>query len=211
MAREGSTTLLRGFKISVAVLDVFLAANGVDRTYGTPPFYKDHPENDPISGLLYTRVTQAGGTADKNRFRVMIPSHEGHDNSTVAYVTWTWATVFAHREIDLDRDLPGEVPVGFEELRKEILSCGENIPEGEGGRIPDEGKVGLYMVHTYDSRGSFRPKVLDDRRVLLGKVPQYCDQCDAVFEEPSDAFDQRRLHLIEIHGFERGRNPLPDA
>ncbi|KUI60009.1 hypothetical protein VP1G_07251 [Cytospora mali] len=124
MPTAGSVTLLRGFKISVATLDAFLGANGVDETYGSPPFYKDHPDKDDISKLLYAKITQAGGTADKNCFRVMIPAKEAHNTSTVAYVTWPWATVYAHREVVLDRDLPLEVPAGFEELRGGIVSCG---------------------------------------------------------------------------------------
>jgi hypothetical protein len=70
----GSTTILRGFKVSVAVLDAFLAANGVDETNGTPPLYKHHPDEDLIS-----EITKAGGTANKNKFRVIIPSREGYN------------------------------------------------------------------------------------------------------------------------------------
>jgi len=61
----GSITILRGFKVSVAVFDAFLAANHVDETYGTPPFYRDHPDKDAISVLLYTKITAAGGTLTK--------------------------------------------------------------------------------------------------------------------------------------------------
>ncbi|ROV91881.1 hypothetical protein VMCG_09157 [Cytospora schulzeri] len=172
----GSTTILRGFKVSVATLDAFLI------------------------------ITQAGGTADKKCFRVMIPSREGHDRSTVAYVTWSWATLYVHREIVLDYDLPGEIPAGFEELRREMLSYGEGIREGEGGRLPaeDEGKIGLYIVYTHDIRGIYTPQAILARYV-------YCDYYDAVFEESNTAFEERRLHLINFHGSELGLNPLPDA
>jgi len=85
-ATVGPTTILRGFKVSVAVLDTFLAvaANHVDETYGKPPFYQKYRDNDPISVLLYTEVTAAGGIASKNRFRVIIPSREGNNESSLA-------------------------------------------------------------------------------------------------------------------------------
>jgi len=140
----GSTTILRGFKVSVAVLDAFLAANGVDETNGTPPFYKHHPDEDPISVLLYTKITKAGGTADKNKFRVMIPSREGYNPSNVAYVTYSWATVYAHCELRLVQDLPVEVPTGFKELRMEILSFGDGIADSD--KVADEGRMGLFAV-----------------------------------------------------------------
>lgn len=156
----GSTTLLRGFKVSISTLDAFLYANGVYETYGTPPFYKDHPDKDEISKLFYARITQAGGTADKNRFRVMIPLMEGHDRSTVAYVTYAWLTVYAHREVLLDEDLPSPVPDGFEELRQEILSFGEKLENDD--KIADEGKMGLFLVHIYEIRGLYTPQEMLD-------------------------------------------------
>jgi hypothetical protein len=157
----GSTTILRGFKVSVAVLDAFLAANGIDETYGIPPFYKNHPDKDPISALLFTKITKAGGTANKNKFRIMIPSREGHDRSTVAYVTYSWVTIYAHRELRLDEDLPMEVPTGFEELRREILSFGGGI--ADSNKIADEGRIGLFVVYTQGFRGMFTPPTQYER------------------------------------------------
>lgn len=157
----GSTTILRGFKVSVAVLDAFLAANSVYETYGTPPFYQDHPDKDPISVLLYTKITAVGGTANKEKFRVIIPSREGHNKSNVAYVTYAWVTVYAHRELQLDDDLPMEVPTGFEELRKEILSFSDGIADSD--KIADEGRMGLFVVYTHDIRGLYIPKEFLER------------------------------------------------
>ncbi|KAI8713420.1 hypothetical protein NCS52_01286700 [Fusarium sp. LHS14.1] len=201
----GSTTLLRGFKVSISTLDAFLYANGVYETYGTPPFYKDHPDKDEISKLFYTKITQAGGTADKNRFRVMIPLMEGHGKSTVAYVTYAWLTVYAHREVLLDEDLPTAVPEGFEELRREILSFGEKL--GDNDKIVDEGKMGLFLVHIYEIRGLYTPQEMRE----WAKVPQYCDQCDAVFDDPYQAFTQRQLHRRDVHGSKESTCPLPEG
>jgi hypothetical protein len=61
--------------------------------------------------------------------------------------------VVAHREVKMDEDLPAEVPKGFEKLRQEILGYGKDI--GKGDKIVDEGKLGIYIVVTYDIRGSY--------------------------------------------------------
>lgn len=167
MPSAGSTTLLRGFKVSVAVLDAFLVANGIDETFGTPPFYQDHPDKDPISRLLVNKIAAAIGLAaavDKFRFRVLIPSAEGHNPSTVAYITHAWVTVYAHREVDMERELPAELPAGLEKLREEVLGFAEQVHAAD--RIPDEGKLGIYLVHTYDARGNFVPQEFRDRMAV---------------------------------------------
>ncbi|EIM89675.1 uncharacterized protein STEHIDRAFT_118812 [Stereum hirsutum FP-91666 SS1] len=214
MPSLGSTTLLRGFKVSVATLDAFLAANGVDETYGDPPFYKDHPHNDAVSKLLYRKIAHAAASAgaDADRFRLIIPAREGHNSSTVAYITFAWVTVYAHREIVLQDDLPTDPPRGFVQLREEILSFGNKVEEGatatdDGSKLPDEGNMGLYMVYTYDIQGEYTPQELRDRYV----APQYCDQCDAVFKDWQTAFAQKQKHRMEVHGYKGGMNPLPNA
>ncbi|KAK5659879.1 hypothetical protein OQA88_13342 [Cercophora sp. LCS_1] len=149
----GSTAIIRGFKVSVAALDAFLAAHNVDETYGAPPFYADHPDGDKISKLFFSKVSQHDPNADKNRFRVLIPwirAMSGRPKT--AYVAYTWAAVEAHREIRLDEDIPAAIPVGFEELRREILAYGRDVEEG----IVDEGKMGVYLVVTYEIRGYYK-------------------------------------------------------
>ena len=61
-------------------------------------------------------------------------------------MTYAWATVVAHREVDMERDLPAEVPKGFEELRAEILGFGKGVVEQD--RVVDDGKMGMYLVVT---------------------------------------------------------------
>jgi len=75
----GLTTILRGFKIPVAVLDRFLEANGVKPTFGYAPIYDllplpgaDRPALDPGSAFLHSRV----GGAD-NQTRIFIPNRQG--------------------------------------------------------------------------------------------------------------------------------------
>ncbi|KAL2170737.1 hypothetical protein VTG60DRAFT_4485 [Thermothelomyces hinnuleus] len=204
----GSITILRGFKVSTAVLDAFLAANGVDETYGAPPFYYNHPDKCPISRLLYAKIAAKDPEADRNRFRVNIPSLESYNDSVVAYVSYTWVTVFSHRELNMDEDLPAEVPLGFEELRQEVLSFCASVPEPQ--KIPDEGRMGLYVVRTHDIRGLYIPQEILDR----SKLPQYCGRCDAVFYDdpyPYRAFYKRQLHRKDVHGCPEGTNPLPNA
>lgn len=182
MPSLGSTTLLRGFKVSISILDAFLAANRVPETFGTPPFYRDHPDNDSISKLLYSRITEAEaeGTTDKDRFRVVIPSRAPYNASRVAYVTYAWATVYAHMEVDLENDLPAVLPEGFEDLRQEILSHGDGVGGvQDSDKIPDEGKLGVYMVYTFEIRGSFTPIELLDRKKVrctwpLPSIPFTC-------------------------------------
>ncbi|KAK4041337.1 hypothetical protein C8A01DRAFT_14913 [Parachaetomium inaequale] len=208
MGALGSTTVLRGFKVSTAVLDAFLAANGLDETYGAPPFYQHHPDNDRISVLLHTKIAKVDAAADKKRFRVMMPAREGHGNSEVAYITHSWVSVYAHRELNMDEDLPADVPAGFEELRQEVLSFCGAVPDAH--KMREEGRMGLYVVYTYEIQGLYSPQEFLDR----AKVPQQCDRCDAEFDDgpyPHLAFYKRQLHRRDAHGCREGTSPLPDA
>jgi hypothetical protein len=154
MPEQGSTTLLRGFQVSVAALNAFPVANNVDETFGTPPFYNRHPDRDPISKLLLAKIARFDQKADKAKFRVIMPSVEG-DTATTAYVTYAWVSVEVHREVNLDHNLPAEPPKGFQELRSEILSFGDKVAAKE--RIVDDGKMGVYLVFTYNIRGMCGP------------------------------------------------------
>jgi len=119
----GLTTILRGFKIPVAVLDRFLEANGVKPTFGYAPIYDllplpgaDRPALDPQSAFLRRRV--GGGD---NQTRIFIPNRQGVAQSTHAYVAYVYVMVLSQREIKLAADLPDRPPPGFGELRTEVL------------------------------------------------------------------------------------------
>ncbi|KAK0726647.1 hypothetical protein B0T21DRAFT_371991 [Apiosordaria backusii] len=144
----GATTILRGFKVSVAALDRFLEANGCNRTYSMPPFASKHPDG-AVSQLLFRKIAAYNPDADKNRFRLLIPTQEAMDDSKTAYISYVWTVVKAHRELKVDEDLPAEVPKGFEELREEIMGFGKDVSEDE--KISDEGKMGLYLVVNDDT------------------------------------------------------------
>lgn len=115
----------------------------------------------PFSQLLYAKIAAKNPEADRNRFRVNIPSLEGYNTSAVAYVAYTWVTVLCQRELNMDDDLPAQVPLGFEELRQEVLSFCASVPEPR--RIPDEGRMGLYVVRTHEIRGLYTPQEILDR------------------------------------------------
>lgn len=151
-----AVTLLRGLKVSVSTLDAFLAANGVNETYGAPPFTEDHPEKDAISALLHAKL---GIDADPQRMaRVIIPQRKGMNRSTIAYVAYTWVMVFAHRQIELDTELPADAPATFEALCREILGYSRDGAES----VPGEGTVGLFLVST--DEGKYVPEVLRKRK-----------------------------------------------
>lgn len=149
-------TLLRGLKVFVSTLDAFLAANGVDETYGAPSFTEDHLEKDAISALLHAKL---GADADPQRMaRVIIPQRKDMNRSSVAYVAYTWVMVFAHRQIKLDADLPADPPATFETLCREILE----FSHGDAESVSGEGTVGLFLVST--DEGKYVPEVLRIRK-----------------------------------------------
>lgn len=113
----GLTIVLRGFKVPVAVLDRFLEANGIQATFGYPPFYH-RPNLDAGSQFLRTKLGATGGDA---KIRIFIPQKEGHEQSTYAYVAYAWVMVHAQRKLELGADLPETSPPGFGELRAEVM------------------------------------------------------------------------------------------
>ncbi|KFA45617.1 hypothetical protein S40293_08619 [Stachybotrys chartarum IBT 40293] len=112
------TTVLRGFKVPVAVLDVFLAANGLDETFGYPSL---DPDASGISALLRTKMGTGGSNA---------------------------SVVFAQREILLDEDLPEEAPTKFITLREEVSSFARDLNCGTDGKDSKMFKMGLFVVFT---------------------------------------------------------------
>lgn len=174
-------TLLRGLKVSVSTLDAFLAANGVDETYGAPPFTEDHPEKDAISALLHVKMST---DADPQRMaRVLTRQRKGMNRSTIiAYVAYTWVMVFAHRQIKLDTDLPADAPETFEALCREILGYSRDGAESFSG----EGTVGLFLVNT--DEGTYVPETLKIRKevglgILTGLLRE-ADNCYFTLHNP---------------------------
>lgn len=138
MGGEGPTiAIVRGLKVRVPVLDRFLAANGVDETYGLAPFYGVDP--DRRTKLLRCKI--GGGDT---RTRLFIPSKVGHDETNFAYVAWAREMVYAQKEILLDQQLPTNPPAGWEAVKDEILSFSHAIDFTWSAA--GHGRTGVFIV-----------------------------------------------------------------
>lgn len=147
-----TTTILRGFKVPVVVLDAFLIANGVDETSGYPPLERGASN---ICTLLHTKMGSSNYHAC-----VVIPQHEAFNNSDMAYVAYSWVKVFAQRELRLHEELPEEVPTAFNTLRQEILGFSSEINDGTPGD-DSTSRIGLFVVVT--GNRSWLPAELRER------------------------------------------------
>ncbi|KAK3296508.1 uncharacterized protein B0H64DRAFT_171468 [Chaetomium fimeti] len=185
----GLTTILRGFKIPVAILDRFLEANNVEPTYGYPPFYSQS-ELDPASKFLRAKVD---AVASQTKTQMFIPQKEGEIQSTYAYIAYAWVVAYAQRQIDLPKDLPDRAPPGFADLRREILGYANDGDEEalQVKRLEEEQEdptIALFIVMTErDFPLRLYPRKSDMR----------CDRCD---ETNFEDWPQRNAHRKEVHG-----------
>ncbi|KAI1274245.1 hypothetical protein F5Y07DRAFT_219362 [Xylaria sp. FL0933] len=154
-------TLLRGFKVHYAVLDAFLMANGLIETFGSPPIGNEY--ND-IAKLLHSKM---GDAYVGKGARVVVPSHGSGYSSMFAYVAYSWMHIYAHRELQLETQLPEDCPVEFEELRREILSFEDDKNVKSWQRSKESGRMGLYVVYT-DSQNWFPKTLLEPVEVGSG-------------------------------------------
>ncbi|KAK3293054.1 uncharacterized protein B0H64DRAFT_403391 [Chaetomium fimeti] len=196
----GLTTILRGFKVPISVLDRFFESNGVMQTWGYPPRYdrlplpgSDRPTLDPQSAFLRTKL----GVTRRGR--------EGMSQSTHAYVAYAYLMVFAQRQIDVAAELPDTAPPGFARLRSEIL---EFATEGEEGLLHTAGMQGgegqdpsssLFIVVTDEREYPFKGPFMRESDLR-------CNQCAAVFED----WLLLKSHRKDAHGVEIERDTLPD-
>ena len=138
----GLTTILRGFKVPIVVLDRFLASHGAEETWGAAPsLIPDLRSNgiplDPSSEFLRARLAEAGDI--NSAARILIPARLGAAVCNYAYVAYAYVMVFGQRKINLAADLPDRAPPGFAELRREILGFTE---EGEEALLQVAGMQG---------------------------------------------------------------------
>lgn len=141
-SKMGLTTILRGFKAPIAVLNRFLVSNGVEETYGIPPSLlrvpgSSVPPLDPQATFLRAKLAAAGDA--NSTTRIFIPQKQGQASSSYGYVSYAYVMVFGQRRIDLAAALPDQAPPGFPELRREILACAE---EGEQALLQVAGMHG---------------------------------------------------------------------
>jgi hypothetical protein len=103
--------------------------------------------------LLITMIPQHDPDADKNKFRTLIPSFEGMGRAKAAYVAYVWVPVQAHRKVEVDEELPAEIPKGFLGAATGVFG----LCEERKGRRQESGRGNpervLYMVVTYDVPG----------------------------------------------------------
>ncbi|KAK4233303.1 hypothetical protein C8A03DRAFT_38998 [Achaetomium macrosporum] len=180
----GLTTILRGFKVSIAVLDRFLEANRVERTCGyTPSYYR--PELD--AGSMFLRIKLAAAAGD-NKARIFIPQVEAQPRSSYTYVAYAWVMIYAQRKVDLAEDLPDRAPPSFAELRSEILgfaNAEDEVEKRQVRRLEGEGE---------DSTAALFVVVADGQPYSFARFPRKsdlrCDCCDETFDDSG----QRQVH-----------------
>ncbi|EAQ87740.1 predicted protein [Chaetomium globosum CBS 148.51] len=186
----GLTTLLRGFKVPITILDRFLTAHNVPPTEHNPPHFfrglgglSAATQNvDPQSALLRTRLAAANPAA-LGSVRLFVPHRRGQDPSAYGYVAYAFVMVFGQREVDLGVELPEQAPLGFAALRREVL--------GFAGGCGDARAGGGEQVFLW-----WLPMGSDLR----------CQQCVVVFE----TLPALHIHKSELHGVDMMSNPLPD-
>lgn len=153
MVGSNLVTALRGFKIRTATLDKYLIDRG--KPAGTnsatiPPYY-DYDTNGNATDEI-SEVLRASSSISSVLF--VMPSVEGHDRSSWAYVTYSCAHIYAQRHIT-PQDPDEQVPPGFEELRQDVLKYSSRSEE-------DEGLMGLFVVIT-EARPGPTPSELRER------------------------------------------------
>ena len=132
----GLITLLRGFKVPIAVLDRFLIAHGVEETYGIAPQLEPGPLAPPLdqhSAFFRARLTATSSdAASLGGVRLFIPNRRGQAAPAYAYVSHAFVMVFCQRHVDLAAELPERAPPGFAELRRDVLACADEADEQAG-------------------------------------------------------------------------------
>ncbi|KAK3899407.1 hypothetical protein C8A05DRAFT_46517 [Staphylotrichum tortipilum] len=149
----GLTTLLRGFKIPVALLDRYLENNHVLPTFDHSPIYnpalwpgESTPRIDPGSAFLRSRLGPSGADT-----LIFIPQREGAGMTLHAYVAFAYIMVFGQRRLQLPGDLADEPPEGWRWVWEE----GEEGEEEEEGEDPVRMVVVVTNEREFPFRGPF--------------------------------------------------------
>ncbi|KAH7125537.1 hypothetical protein B0J11DRAFT_528628 [Dendryphion nanum] len=147
MGGEHFTILLRGFKLSYAAFDEFLAAHDLSTREGGNYIA---PDEVAIYAALF-RSTGAGCDV-----KILIPSARGFDGSKFVYVCCDWVPVLAIRNID--ESLQNPVPPGFEAL-PQLLGT--------------DAKIARYVMNCATFDTTLRNEWLEER--MLPKHCDVCD------------------------------------
>ncbi|KAK4121532.1 hypothetical protein N657DRAFT_635576 [Parathielavia appendiculata] len=117
----GLSTILCGFRVSVAVLDRFFEANGVMPTFG--PALGIHPHQTGRHPGGRRRHPQP-------KYAQLHPQQRGKPHGDARLRPYAYVMVFCQRQIYVARELPDQTPPGFAELRSEILGFANEDEEG---------------------------------------------------------------------------------
>ncbi|KAI0413567.1 hypothetical protein F5X98DRAFT_351837 [Xylaria grammica] len=149
-----------------------------------------------MAALLRTKL---GETYVGKGARIVVPENGSGYTPTFAYVAYGWLHVFAHRELDLDNQIPKDCP---ENLRQEIMSFENAEKVRPWQRVEGSGRMGLYIVYTSDQH--WCPK-----EILQGPVggPVICEECNKICESPA----ARRKHLDRDHDIPIDPHELPEV
>jgi len=160
------TTVLRGFRVPLPVLDAFLLANNIWESEalcaGIPPFYD---QVDQVTTLLRNKV---GGGVTKTR--VFVPYRMSFDRASTAYIAYDWVVVWSQRRVGAE-DLAATPPLGFEELRREVLSHADAAAAGDAAY-----QNALYVVIT-DERTYIPPALMELGPVRAMSIESYLNSC----------------------------------
>lgn len=203
-------------------------------TGAMPPIYEYGNKGnatDEISELLRAQVKAAaadsanGGTGDSSSsfdsILLVTPSLEDHDRSAWAYIAYSYAHIYAHRQITA-QDPSEQTPKGFEELRQDVIKHSTSLGH------PDEGLQGGGVFHRL-YRGPGRSPSPGASRTLSGMytldvplrtdgdvAPAYwsgsstasirCGICEQTF----DVWLARQWHRNNVHGTEEALDAFPD-
>jgi hypothetical protein len=156
-------TILRGFKMPIAVLNAFLnSAAREDNVENSDRLVINPSENadlEEVSEFLSNRFHMCHSLEDYCPLRAFIPHRGDHDPPDHAYIAYASITAYAQRKIDLARELPDKPPAGFADFRREILSGStirhqpllqvEGCCRGWEGEVEDL-SAGLYVLVNED-------------------------------------------------------------
>ncbi|KAK2609875.1 hypothetical protein N8I77_003350 [Diaporthe amygdali] len=155
--------------VPLLVLDAFLLANNINESEvlcsGFPPFYDE--DSDQVTTLLRNKV----GSGDA-KTRVFVPARMSYKRATSGYIAYDWTVVFAQRRFDAG-DLAEHPPVGFEELRKEVLSYANASDGAESLADDPRYQNALYVVIT-DERTYIPPEMLQRMKLICLRYRRIC-------------------------------------
>jgi hypothetical protein len=150
----GLTTLLRGFKVPIVLLDRHPASHGGGADGAHPALHlrcgrldastlPGFPTLDPQSAFFRARLSASNPDLDPaslEAVRLFIPYRGGWSRSAYGYVAYAFVMVYVQRHVELAAELP--------ELRREILACADAGEEDALRAAGMQAENGFFVVLT---------------------------------------------------------------